>query len=98
MENTSKIFLEEINEFINFAKNTPDKDTVKSKYFELVKKYHPDVNNERDKNILNEYIIIVNNIFEKIINKTNDIRHKNTENNAHVHCFLYFYAVYRLFY
>jgi curved DNA-binding protein CbpA len=84
MENRREIFLQNINEFIAFSKSTADKDIIKSKYLELVKKYHPDINSETDKSILNEYMIIINNTFEKIMNnRIKDIKHKNTENDTH---------------
>ena len=67
MENIREIFLREINEFIKYSNDMPDMETLKAKYLELAKKYHPDVNNRIDKNILNEYMVIINNIFEKIM-------------------------------
>jgi hypothetical protein len=82
MEDTRKIFLQNVNEFIIFSNNTPDKNTIKSRYLELVKKYHPDVNNDIDKNILNEYMVIINNMFEKTANrKFENYKHKNKANN-----------------
>jgi hypothetical protein len=82
MEDNRNVFLQNINQFIIFSENITDKNIIKSKYLELVKKYHPDVNNEIDKNILNEYMIIINNTFEKIMNnKIKNITYRNTENN-----------------
>jgi len=79
---TREIFLQKINEFILFSNKLPDKDAIKSKYLDLVKEYHPDVNNEIDGTILNEYMVIINNIFEKIMNdKIKHSKHKSTGNN-----------------
>jgi curved DNA-binding protein CbpA len=69
MEDTKKIFMQEINGFIDLSRNTTDKDTIKIKYLELVKKYHPDVNNEIDKGTLNEYMILINNSYEKAMDR-----------------------------
>jgi len=50
----------------------------------LVKKYHPDANNETDKSILNEYMIIINNIFEKTVNgKFENHKRQNKENSIY---------------
>jgi DnaJ-class molecular chaperone len=81
MENSRKVFLHEINEFISSSKKIQDKDIIKQKYLDLVKKYHPDVNNEIDKNILNEYMIIITNSFEDLMNNTTSKKQENTENN-----------------
>jgi curved DNA-binding protein CbpA len=85
MEINREIFLQEINKFIIISRSTLDKEIIKSKYLELVKKYHPDVNNEIDKNILNEYMVIINNSFEKIMNNnSNNVKHKNVKNNIQI--------------
>jgi hypothetical protein len=81
MENSRKVFLNEINGFISSSKKIQDKDIIKQKYLDLVKKYHPDVNNEIDKNILNEYMIIINNSYEELMNNTISKKQENTENN-----------------
>jgi hypothetical protein len=80
MENGRGIFLQEINEFIILSKNILDKNVIKIKYLELVRKYHPDVNNEIDKTILNEYMVIINNSYEKIKKMKTDNKYMNTEN------------------
>jgi curved DNA-binding protein CbpA len=83
MENSRETFLRKINDFIVSAKIAPDKNAIKSKYLELVKEYHPDTNKELDKNILNEYMVIINNSFEKIMNgKTGAAGRKNRKSSA----------------
>jgi curved DNA-binding protein CbpA len=87
MENHREIFLQNIKELVIFSKNIPnedpDEDVLKSKYLELVKKYHPDVNSETDKDILNEYMIIINNTFEKIMSgRTKSTKHGETKNGG----------------
>ena len=81
MEDSRKIFLQEINEFIFLSKNILDKDIIKIRYLDLVKKYHPDVNNIIDKKTLNEYMVIINNSFEKITSRKN-YKNKNKENDS----------------
>jgi hypothetical protein len=84
MENSREKFIQDINEFITFSKNITDKDIIKSKYLELVKKYHPDANGEIDKNILNEYMIIINNTFEKITHgRIKNIKQEGAGNDRH---------------
>jgi hypothetical protein len=81
MKDSRNIFLQDINEFIILSRNELDKDIIKVKYLELVKKYHPDVNNKIDKKILNEYMIIINNSYEKLRTRKNN-KYKTTENNV----------------
>ena len=65
MKHTDELFRQEIIEFISLPNYAPDKNIIKSKYLELVKKYHPDTNDKMDKNILHEYMTIINTAFEK---------------------------------
>jgi curved DNA-binding protein CbpA len=82
MEDNRETFLQDINQFIIFSKNITDKNIIKSKYLELVKKYHPDVNSDANKNILNEYMAIINNTFEKTENgRAGYIERKDSEND-----------------
>ena len=66
MISNREIFLQDVNEFISSSKNTSDEKSEKSKFLKLVKKYHPDINHEIDKGILNEYMTILNSLYEKL--------------------------------
>ena len=82
MTNSREYFLQDINELIILAKNKND-NKVKAKYLELVKKYHPDINDKANKNILNEYMIIINNLFEKVQNgKIQGNKQKDSKSNT----------------
>jgi curved DNA-binding protein CbpA len=76
MNNERETFLRKINEFIIFSKNNSPKE-LKSNYLRLVKEYHPDKNNKIDKEILNEYMIIINNTYNEIERKTKGIKLKD---------------------
>jgi hypothetical protein len=65
-------FKEKINNFINISKNTNDNSVIKHEYLNLVKLFHPDTNKDISAGILNEYMIIVNYVYEQLIhNKEN---------------------------
>ncbi|AEF84699.1 DnaJ domain protein [Treponema primitia ZAS-2] len=68
----SNSFSDRIKNFILFSKATNDNEKIKKKYFELVKIFHPDLNNEIDKEISNENMIVLNYVYEQLIkNKVN---------------------------
>ena len=62
----------------NKVKNKID---PKTNYLKLVKKYHPDVNNKIDKKILNEYMVIINDVYNEIKKGKKIIKHNTRENN-----------------
>jgi DnaJ-class molecular chaperone len=80
MNNEREIFLKKINEFIISSQN--NKKELKSAYLQLVKEYHPDKNNRLDKEILNEYMIIINNAYNEIIKKPGKIKLKDKQNSS----------------
>jgi len=59
-------FKVKINAFICFSKNTNDNSAIKSEYLKLVKEFHPDINNYLGKETANEYMIIINYIYEQL--------------------------------
>lgn len=82
MANSKEIFKQDFNNLILSAQNSADVKEAKLKYLELVKKYHPDVNHEIDYSILNEYMVIINNIFDKIKNDEIKIIANKVSENA----------------
>jgi hypothetical protein len=42
---------------------------IKSEYLKLVKEFHPDVNKDMENEVANEYMIIVNYVYENLIHK-----------------------------
>ncbi|MCL2557393.1 MAG: hypothetical protein FWE09_02845 [Treponema sp.] len=59
------IFANEIREFAALPSGDSFRDSVKARYLELVKKYHPDANREIEQDILHEYMVIINGLFER---------------------------------
>ena len=87
MESEREKFINKINKFIFLSKNS-DFDIIKSYYLNLVKEYHPDKNHKIGKNILNEYMIIINNIYEEMEKNSNKININNDIHNKK-----YFYII-----
>ena len=87
MESEREIFLGKINKLIIFSK-IGDTKKVKSCYLQLVKEYHPDKNNKINKDILNEYMMIINNLYDETEKKSKKIILKNEENKT-----TYFYII-----
>jgi len=64
-------FKEKIDQFIKLSQSV-NNNTIKSEYIKLVKEFHPDVNKNIENEIANEYMIIVNYVYENLIhNKIN---------------------------
>ncbi|MCL2272554.1 MAG: J domain-containing protein [Treponema sp.] len=61
-------FKEKLNQFINQSQNTYNSN-IKSEYLKLVKEFHPDINKEIKNETANEYMIIINYVYENLINK-----------------------------
>jgi len=72
MENND--FNEKINQFINDSKNTNDNNVIKSEYLKLVKEFHPDVNKNIKNELANEYMIILNYVYENLIHNKKDFK------------------------
>jgi curved DNA-binding protein CbpA len=51
------------------AQNAADTGAVKSEYLKLVKEFHPDVNKNIENKLANEYMVVINYIYEQIIHK-----------------------------
>jgi hypothetical protein len=81
VENEREIFLRKVNEFIASAKSNNKKE-LKSLYLKLVKEYHPDKNNKIDKNILHEYMVLINNTYNEIEKKSERKKLKNKQTNS----------------
>jgi hypothetical protein len=81
MNNEREIFLMKINEFIISSKSNNKKE-FKSIYLKLVKEYHPDKNNNIDKNTLNEYMVIINNIYNESEVKSEQIIARDKQNDS----------------
>jgi curved DNA-binding protein CbpA len=54
---------------MNISQNINDDAKTKSEYIKLVKEFHPDVNKKIENKLANEYMIIINYIYEQLINK-----------------------------
>jgi curved DNA-binding protein CbpA len=67
-------FKEKINHFINISKNTNDNSVIKIEYLKLVKTYHPDTNKDIDAGAANEYMIIINYVYEQLIHNKGNFR------------------------
>jgi hypothetical protein len=72
-------FSDRIKNFILFSKNTNDNEKIKQKYFELVKIFHPDLNNEVDKEISNENMIVLNYVYEHLTRNKNKFEITNKD-------------------
>jgi curved DNA-binding protein CbpA len=69
MQEHDKSFREKINQFINSFQNNDDNIKIKLEYIKLVKEFHPDVNKSVENKLANEYMVIINYIYEQLINK-----------------------------
>jgi curved DNA-binding protein CbpA len=67
-------FKEKINQLILLSRNANDPEITKSEYLKLVKEFHPDVNKKIDNVKANEYMIIINYVFENLKNKKYDFK------------------------
>jgi hypothetical protein len=86
-------FKTKIDHFINTSKNVNDNSIIKLEYLKLVKEFHPDANKEISKETANEYMIIINYVYEQLLhNKDNfhliqkDEYEKNISNGKY--CFV----------
>lgn len=77
-------FKEDLQSFIDFLKTTDNPDETHKEYRKLVKKFHPDHAQEKDKELYNDYILLINKVFsegktktkETIIEKKEDVENK----------------------
>jgi curved DNA-binding protein CbpA len=69
LQDHAENFRKRINQFIHSSKNIEDAIKIKSEYIKLVKEFHPDVNKNIENKLANEYMVIINYIYEQLINK-----------------------------
>ncbi|MDR2246882.1 MAG: J domain-containing protein [Treponema sp.] len=69
MRGYAEYFKEKINRFIAISQNAGDNNAIKSEYIKLVKEFHPDVNKRIENELANEYMVIINYIYEQIMRK-----------------------------
>ena len=60
-------FKDKISQFIILSKSTNDDNIIRSEYLKLVKEFHPDVNKNIDNVTANEYMIIINYVYENLL-------------------------------
>lgn len=56
-------FNEDLQSFIDFLKTNDDFNQTKKEYRRLIKLYHPDHASENEKDLYNEYILLINKVF-----------------------------------
>jgi hypothetical protein len=91
-------FKEKINQYIKLSRISNDHNTIKSEYIKMVKEFHPDVNKNIDNVTANEYMIIINYVFENLMNKKYDLNlFQNDEYDKYKingkYCFLNEYGI-----
>ena len=67
-------FKEKINNFMNISKKIEDNSLIKQEYLKLVKEFHPDSNKNINAEIANEYMIIINYIYEQLVHNKKGIQ------------------------
>jgi len=67
-------FKEKLDQFIKLSQSVNDNKTIKSEYLKLVKEFHPDVNKNIENEVANEYMIIVNYVYENLMNNKNNFK------------------------
>lgn len=72
-------FKEDLQSFIDFLKTTDNADETRKEYRKLVKKYHPDFAEEKDKELYNDYILLINKVFTEGKTKTKETKIENDE-------------------
>jgi hypothetical protein len=67
-------FKEEINHFMNISQDVHDKSIIKQEYLKLVKEFHPDTNKNIRAEIANEYMIIINYVYQQLVHYKMNIK------------------------
>ena len=57
-------FKQKLDQFIKYSKNINDNSLIKNEYLKLVKEFHPDINKNDSNELANEYMIIINYVYE----------------------------------
>lgn len=65
-------FKEDLQTFIDFLKNNDDHESAKKEYRRLIKTYHPDHAPEQDKELYNDYILLINKVYAAGKTKTKE--------------------------
>jgi len=65
-------FKEDLQTFIDFLKSTDNTDDTRKEYRKLLKKYHPDHAEEKDKELYNDYILLINKVYAEGKTKTKE--------------------------
>lgn len=69
-------FKEDFQEFVDFLKKTDNPDEIKKAYRKILKTYHPDHAAEKDKELYNEYILLINKVYSAGRTKTKEMKIK----------------------
>ena len=70
-------FKEDFQEFVEFLKTTQEPDEMKKAYRKILMEYHPDHAAEKDKELYNEYILLINKAYAAGRTKTKETEIKS---------------------
>ena len=56
-------FKEDLQSFISFLQNNDNPDEIRKEYRRMVKLYHPDIAQKNQKQIYNDYILLINKVY-----------------------------------
>ena len=65
-------FKQKLDQFIKYSQNVNENSLIKNEYFKLVKEFHPDINKNDSNELANEYMIIINYVYENLIHNKNN--------------------------
>lgn len=65
-------FKEDFQTFVDFLKHTDSPEEIKKSYRKILMKYHPDHAEEKDKELYNDYIILINKAYSAGRTKTKE--------------------------
>ena len=69
-----KKFKDDLQSFISFLKNNDNPDEIRKEYRRMVKLYHPDIAQENEKQIYNDYILLINKVYADGKTKTKETK------------------------
>ena len=70
-------FKEDLQSFITFLQNNDNPDEIRKEYRRMVKLYHPDIAQENQKQIYNDYILLINKAYSAGRTKTKETEIKS---------------------